>query len=390
MRIATHINVHNAPLGRHNAAPGLYLIVTARGRRWAFRYTKPSTRRVTELGLGNATLLTLAEAREKALDCRRAVAKGLDPVEQKREARRLQVTFAEMANVYLTIKQQEWRGERSYHKAGLLLNTYASPLATKSVNTITADDIEACLRPLWNCSRTQGRRTLAAIYQVFELAIAKGYRTNGNPSDWRIMKHRFAKVAHVRHFTTMDYMQVPAFVKRLHSAQECGTALSPYVIEFLILTACRTNEVTRMRWEEIDWEQKLWVIPASRTKAAREHRVPLADRTLELLKCQLCKGDLRKDDYVWRGRKGQAIDDRALYIYLIRSMKVPVTIHGFRSSFRDFAGNETHFDRVTCELALAHKAGDATELAYRRSDALAKRRALMDAWANFLVNQTAP
>jgi integrase len=379
MRIATHISVHKAPLGRHNAAPGLYLIVTARGRRWAFRYTKPSTRRVTELGLGNATLLTLAEARDRALDCRRAVAKGLDPVEQKREARRLQITFAEMATVYLTIKQQEWRGERSYHKAGLLLNTYASSLATKSVNTITADDVEAALRPLWHRSRTQGKRTQAAIYQVFELAISKGYRTNGNPCDWRIMKHRFAKVAPVRHFTTMDYMQVPAFVKRLHSVQECGTALSPYVIEFLILTACRTNEVTRMRWEEIDWEQKLWVVPASRTKAAREHRVPLADRTLELLKLQT-----RKGDYVWRGRKGQAIDDRALYIYLIRSMKVPVTIHGFRSSFRDFAGNETHFDRVTCELALAHKAGDATELAYRRSDALAKRRALMDAWARYI------
>ena len=380
MRIATHINVHKAPLGRHNVAPGLYLIVTARGRRWAFRYTKPSTRRVTELGLGSASVLSLAEAREKAHDYRRVVAKGQDPVEQKREQRRSQIPFAEMANVYLAIKQQEWRGERSYHKIFLLLNTHASSLATKPVNIITSDDVEMALRPIWTRSRTQGKRTQAVIYQVFELAIAKGYRTANNPADWRIIKRRFPKVAPVRHFTTMDYMQVPALVKRLHSAQERDTALSPFVIEFLILTACRTNEVTRMRWEEIDWEQKVWTIPASRTKAAREHRVPLVDRALELLKRQLCKGG----DYVWRGRKRQAIDDRALYIYLIRSMKVPVTIHGFRSSFRDFAGNETHFDRVTCELALGHKAGDATELAYRRSDALAKRRALMDAWAKFI------
>jgi integrase len=380
MRIASHIKVHKAPLGRHNAAPGLYLIVTARGRRWAFRYTKPSTRRVTELGLGSATLLTLAEAREKALDCRRAVAKGLDPVDQKREQRRSQITFAEMANAYLAIKQQEWRSERSCHKAGLLLNTYASPLATKSVNTITADDVEATLRPLWDRSRTQGKRTQAVIYQVFELAIAKGYRTANNPADWRIMKRRFPKVAPVRHFTTMDYMQVPAFVKQLHSARE-RTALSPFVIEFLILTACRTNEVTRMRCEEIDWEQRTWTIPASRTKTAREHRVPLADRALVLLKQQF---QFAKGDHVWRGRNGQPINNRALYIYLHRSMKVLVTIHGFRSSFRDWAGNETHFDRVTCELALAHKAGDATELAYRRSDALAKRRALMDAWAAYL------
>jgi integrase len=383
MRIATHINVHKAPLGRHNAAPGLYLIVTAGGRRWAFRYTKPSTRRVTELGLGSATLLTLPEAREKALDCRRAVAKGLDPVEQKREQRRSLITFNEMANAYLAIKQQEWRNERSHHKTSLLLNTYASPLATKSVNTIMADDVEVALRPLWHRSRTQGKRTQAAIYQVFELAIAKGYRTTNNPADWRLMKRRFPKLGPVQHLTAMDYMQIPAFMKQLHRAQESRIAISPYVIEILILTACRTNEVIGMRWEEIDWEQKIWTVPASRTKAAREHRVPLSVRTLELLKLQFQSA---KGDYVWRGRKGRPINNRVLYRYLIRSMKVQVTVHGFRSSFRDWAGNETHFDRVTCELALAHRAGDATELAYRRSDALAKRRALMDAWSEYCAS----
>jgi integrase len=135
-----------------------------------------------------------------------------------------------------------------------------------------------------------------------------------------------------------------------------------------------------MRWEEIDWEQKIWTVPASRTKAAREHRVPLSVRVLELLKLQF---QTAKGDYVWRGRKGRPINNRVLYRYLIRSMKVPVTIHGFRSSFRDWAGNETHFDRITCELALGHRAGDATELAYRRSDALEKRRALMGAWSQF-------
>jgi integrase len=269
---------------------------------------------------------------------------------------------------------------KSSSKTSLLLDTYASPLATKSVNTITPDDVEAALHPLWHRSRTQGRRTQAVIYQVFELAIAKGYRTANNPADWRIVKRRFPKVEPVRHLTAMDYMQVPAFVKRLRSAQERRIALSPFAIEFLILAACRTSEVTRMRWEEIDWEQGTWTVPASRTKVAREHRVPLADRALVLLKQQFQFG---KGDYVGRGRKSKPIDDRVLYRYLVRSMKVPVTIHGFRSSFRDWAGNETNFDRVTCELALAHKAGDATELAYRRGDALAKRRALMAAWADY-------
>jgi integrase len=335
------------------------------------------------MGLGPAKLVTLAEARDNALDFRRAVAKGLDPVEAKREAWRSQITFAEVAKTYLDIKQQEWRSERAHQKMSLLLNTYASPLATKPVNTITADDVEAVLNPFWNRTRTQGKRTQAAIYQVFELAIAKGYRTN-NPADWRIMKRRFPKVGPAQHLTAMDYMQIPTFMKQLHRAQERRIAISPYVIEVLILTACRTNEMIGMRWEEIDWEQKVWIIPALRTKAAREHRVPLSVRALVLLKLQFQSA---KGDHVWRGRKGRPINNRVLYRYLIRSMKVPVTVHGFRSSFRDWAGNETHFDRVTCELALAHRAGDATELAYRRSDALEKRRALMDAWAKFCRGQ---
>ena len=387
MRIATHIQATKAPPGRHNAGPGLYLIVSPdrQRRRWAFRYTKPSTRRVTELGFGSAALITLAEAREKAFDYRRAVAKGHDPVEQKREERREQISFREVADAYIAIKQQEWRSESSYRSARFLLNTYASSLATKPVNTITADDVEATLRPLWDRSRTQGKRTQSVIYLVFEFAISKGYRTNGNPCDWRIMKHRFPKLAPARHYTAMDYMQLPAFMKRLHSAQECDIALSPYVIEFLILTAARANEVARMRWEEIDWEQKVWTVPASRTKSGREHRVPLAVRALELL-AQRRKSLQR---VVWPSRKGAPIGAKALYLYLARYMRVPVTIHGFRSTFRDWAGNETHFDRVTCELALGHRAGDATELAYRRSDALAKRRALMEAWTQYCQGTSA-
>jgi integrase len=380
MRIATHISVHKAPPGRHNAAPGLYLIVSQdrQSRRWAFRYTKPSTRRVTELGLGRATLLSLAEAREKAHDYRLVVARGQDPVEAKREQRRLMITFAEMANVYIAIKQPGWRGESYSNTMKFLLQTYAGPLATKRVNTITTDDVEAVVKPLWYRSPTQGKRTLTAIRQVFDYTIAIGCRTANNPADWRIMKYRFPNAARVHHFTAMDYIQIPAFIKRLVQAQKVGLALSPYVIEFLILTACRANEVARMRWEEIDWEQKVWTVPASRTKSAREHRVPLSNRALALLARQPRKGDC-----VWTSRKGASIGAKALYLYVARYMKVPVTIHGFRSSFRDWAGNETNFDRVTCELALGHQAGDATELAYRRSDALAKRRALMTEWAAY-------
>jgi integrase len=382
MRITTQASAQKAPPGRHNAGRGLYLMVSPdrQSRRWAFRYTKPSTRRVTELGLGNAALFTLAEVRDKVLDYRRDVAKGFDPVEAKREQRRLQITFAEMASAYVAVKCPGWRSESHYKTIRFLLNTYASSLATKHVSTITPNDVEAAVRLLWNRTPAQGKRALGAIRQVFDYAIAMGHRTANNPADWRIMKYRFPNGTRGSHYTAMDYANVPAFMKQLHRAQKRAWALSPCAIEFLILTACRANEVAKMRWEEIDWEQKVWTVPASRTKTAREHRVPLSHRALVLLKQQL---QVSKGDYVWKSHKGRPIDGHALYVYLRRHMEVPVTIHGFRSSFRDWAGNETHFDRVTCELALAHKAGDATELAYRRSDALAKRRALMDAWAAY-------
>jgi hypothetical protein len=242
MRITTQASAQKAPPGRHNAGRGLYLIVAAeqQSRRWVFRYTKPSTRRVTELGLGSAVLLTLAEARDKVLDYRRGVAKGLDPVEAKREQRRLQITFGEMANAYITVKQPGWRSESHYNKFRCLLNTYASSLATKHVSTITANDVEAAVRPLWNRAPSQGKRALMAIRQVFDYAIAMGHCSINNPADWRIMKYRFPNGARTRHFTVMDYMQVPAFMKQLHRAQS-RTAISPYVIEVLILTACRTR-----------------------------------------------------------------------------------------------------------------------------------------------------
>ena len=263
--------MHKAPPGRHNAAPGLYLIVSQDGqsRRWAFRYTKPSTRRVTELGLGSATVLSLAEAREKAHDYRRAVARGKDPVEAKREQRRAQITFAETASAYIAVKQPGWRSKSHYNTMRFLLGTYASSLATKHVSVITADDVETVVTPLWQRSLTQGKRTLIAICQVFDYAIAMGCRTANNPADWRIMKYRFPEAARVHHLTAMDYPQLPNFVKRLHSRQEHGTALSPYVIEFLVLTACRANEVCRMKWAEVNFDTKIWTLPGERTKSGR-------------------------------------------------------------------------------------------------------------------------
>jgi integrase len=187
-------------------------------------------------------LLTLAEARDKAIDHRRAVANGLDPVEAKRDHRRTGVTFAEMANAYIAIKKEGWRSESHFHSMRLLLQTYGSPLATKHVNSISSDDIEFTVRGL-----RQWKRTLEAIRQVFNLAISKSYCTS-NPADWQIMKYRFHSARQQgAHYTAMPYAEVPELVQRLRARQQPGRSLSPYVIEFLILTACRVNEVTQMQ-----------------------------------------------------------------------------------------------------------------------------------------------
>ena len=375
MHITKQADVPKAPPGRHNAGKCLYLIVSqdGRSRRWAFQFTKRSTGNPTELGLGSAELITLNSARDKAHDHRKSVARGDDPVEAKREAKREQTTFHEVVQALITAKAPGWKTQKHADTMRQLLTNHAGALASKSIKAVTKDDIEAALRPLLLRTPDQFKRTQSAISQVFDFAISHNH-CETNPADWRHIKGCFHKLRHeVNHYTAMDYMQVPAFVRNLHTEQQRGDALSPYVIEFLILTACRINEVTSARWKDVDLTNKIWTVPAGMTKVNREHRVPLSDRAVALLTQQLTV----KGEFVW------PISNKAVYLYLTRSMGQQVTLHGFRSTFRDWSGNETNFDRVTCELALAHKAGDATELAYRRSDALAKRRALMDAWANY-------
>jgi integrase len=377
MRIKTAINVAKATPGRHWAGPGLYLLVSPHGqRRWVFRYTSPRTRKVTEHGLGSADLVTLAEARTKAHGHRQAVLNGQDPIQQKREARRAHLSFADVANAFMAAKQPGWSQSHSA-ATRLLLTHHSRALGTKHIGAITTDDVEAAVRYLWQRSPEQGRRTVAAISAVYDYAMAIG-RCSNNPAMWRVMRHRFPKRTNGRqHYTAMDYAQVPEFVRNLRAEQERNVALSPYVIEFLLLTACRPSEVAGMQWAEVDFANKLWTIPAERTKARREHRVPLCNRAIQLL---AQRREYSTEASVW------SLTLKALYRYLTKNMGQPVTVHGFRSSFRDWAGNETNFRRVTCEIALGHRAGDATEIAYKRKDELEKRRVLMQAWAEYCGN----
>jgi integrase len=385
MKDLTLKQVLSAPPGRHCVSKSLYLYVSPdrQTRRFMFRYTKPSTGRVTEHGLGSMDEITLAQAHAKRDECRLQVRRGIDPVEHGRVQRLTAQTFASVATQFIEVQARKWRRpDASSNDAKLLLLTHAAGIGHLPITDIGTTNIAGALRPLWLRAPNQARRVIAAILRVISYGKALGLPV-ANPYEMReAVKHLFpAAKATKNHFTAMDYADIPAFVRQLRKAQD--DALSPSVIEFLILTAARENEVCGMQWDEIDFESKVWSVPAVRTKTGREHRVPLADRALALLeRRQFTNGSL----YVWPNHDGTGpITGGAVYKYLTDTMGIRATIHGFRSSFRDWAGNETNFDRVTCELALAHRAGDATELAYRRGDALDKRRALMEEWADYVA-----
>jgi integrase len=376
----------------------LYLYVSPNGqtRRWLFRYTKPATGKVTETGLGSFDIVTLAKARAKAHDYRHMVARGVDPIEQKREQRAASVTFADVAADYLTVVERRFRNPGSVRNTRSLLLSHASGLASMPIASIGSGHINAAMRPLWLRSPDQARRTIAVVLRVLTHAKVMGHPTASVPEMREHMRHLFPPVkGEKRHFAALPYEDIPAFVRELRAAQSSGEAMSPALIEFILLTACRENEACGMRWREINWERAVWVVPAERMKAGREHRVPLCDRAVALLMRQRGPNGMGyapdPDGYVWPGRSGDApVTGKSVYKYLTETMGVEATIHGLRSSFRDWCGNETHFDRVSVELCLAHAAGDSTDLAYRRSDALEKRRVIMAAWAEYCGSAARP
>jgi integrase len=365
--------------GRHRVAASLYLYVApdGRARRFIFRYTKPGTPRVTETGLGSFDVTSLAEARAKAAEYRRMVHQGIDPVEQRRELKVAATTFADVAREFMSVRK--WRNRKAME---LLLLERTGDLNDKPIAAITTQDVVAAVKPFWLKYPNQGRRVLSAISRVFYFAKAQGLRSD-NPAEWRgTMEHLFPKANGIaKHFAALDYAQIPELVRDLHKLQKLDDSLSPYVIEFVLLTAARVSEVCGMRWGEVDLEAKVWTLPAERSKTVTEHRVPLCDRTVALLERQ---HEQRINDVVWLSRDGRRpIGNKALYICLTKRMGVKATIHGLRSSFRDWAGDTTPFARDHVEECLGHKVGNVVERAYRRSDALEKRRAILQAWAAF-------
>lgn len=375
--------VQTAKPGKYSDGGNLYLIVSPTGaRKWVLRYMRRG--RARELGLGSAAAVDLADARERAAQARRLIARGKDPIEEKKRTAGVP-SFGEMADSVRESLSTGFRNSKHRAQWKSTLESYAAPLRAMPVDSIATDDVLAILKPIWTEKAETASRVRGRIEKVLDAARAKGFRDGENPARWRgHLDHLLPKQSKLArgHHAAMPYEEVAAFIGKLR-AKEATAALA---LEFCILTAARSGEVLGARWSEIDMDKKIWTVPANRMKAGREHRVPLSAPAVLILK-ELAK--TKAGDFVFAGQaRGKPLSNMAMEM-MLRRMKIEgATVHGFRSSFRDWAGNVTNFPREIVETALAHVIGDKAEQAYRRGDALEKRRKLMDAYANYCEPRT--
>jgi len=370
--------VETAKPGKHSDGGNLYLIVSMTGaRKWVLRFTWRGNAK--EMGLGSAGSVTLADAREKAASARRKIAKGLNPIDERRRDGGIP-SFGEMADEVRESLSAGFRNEKHKAQWKSTLETYAAPLRAKPVDTIATDDVLAVLKPIWTTKAETASRVRGRIEKVLDAAKAKGFREGENPARWRgHLDHLLPRPSKLSrgHHAAMPYEEVAAFIAKLRARE----AASAQALELCILTAARSGEILGMRWSEIDFDKKIWTVPAARMKAGREHRVPLASRAVEMLR-QLEK--VNTGEFVFPGQaRNKPLSNMAMEMVLRRMKIEDATVHGFRSSFRDWAGNVSSAPREVVETALAHVIGDKAEQAYRRRDALEKRRKLMGAWAAY-------
>lgn len=369
--------------GRYADGGGLYLVVGAgQSRKWVFRFKWH--KRLIDMGLGAASVVTLAKARERAAAARSLLADGVNPLEAK-QADKAIPTFGAMADRFVADLGPQWRNEKHRAQWKTTLEKDAAKLRPVPVDKVETTDVMAILNPIWTVKPETASRLRGRIERVLDAAKAKGYRSGENPARWRgHLDHLLPKRQKLTrgHHAALPFAKVPGFIADLQERE----AVAALALEFAILTAARSGEVRGATWGEFDLSAKVWTIPAQRMKAGREHRVPLSARAVEILSeaKPLTTGAL--DAVVFPGLKpGSSLSDAAFDRLLKRMGFKPgeLTPHGFRSSFRDWAGEVSTFPRELAEAALAHVVGDATERAYRRGDALEKRRKLMDAWARY-------
>jgi integrase len=363
--------------GRHADGSNLYLSISKNGgRSWVFMFRRHGKQ--TEIGLGSARQVTLAEARKLAGEANASLRMGINPKDARNRAEGS--TFGDCADEVIAAMRPSWRNEKHAAQWEMTLREYAAPLRRLPVDKITTDDVLAVLKPLWTQKPETASRLRGRIERVLDAAKARGLRSGENPARWRgHLDQLLPKRQRLTrgHHAAMSYSDLPAFMNELRARQ----ATAALALEFAILTAARSGEVLGARWDELDLDRAIWTVPAERMKAGREHRVPLSSPALKIVKGL---HDDRNGDFVFSGQKpGEPLSVMALEMVLRRMQIENATVHGFRSSFRDWAAESTNFPNEVCEAALAHVVENKAEAAYRRGDLFDKRRKLMETWATY-------
>ncbi|MGX5664046.1 tyrosine-type recombinase/integrase [Diaphorobacter nitroreducens] len=369
---------------------GLYLRIEGGSRSWVFRYVHLGHRR--RMGLGSYPLVSLAEAREAVRDALKVRNSGTDPLiarqaarEAARRAHAQRLEFDKAAEAFIREHESTWRNVKHVQQWRNTLATYASPhFGTVPVSDVDQAMVLRALAPIWKTKTETASRLRGRIEQVLDWATAHGHRSGPNPARWRgQLEHILAdpdKVAPVKHHPAVPFARLPAVYQQIATVHgQTARALC-----FLILTAARSGEVRGMVWDEVDLDAGLWIVPADRMKAKKEHRVPLSRQALELLRAQ--PRDPLVEHVFPSNRKGPLSD--MAFTALMRRHDLGAVPHGFRSTFRDWAGEMTHHPRDAVELCLAHSIDTKTEAAYRRADMLEKRSFIMQEWADYVVSDS--
>lgn len=394
--VLTPLTVKNAKPGRHADGGGLHLLVKETGARsWVYRFMLQGKSRDIGLGTAGPGGISLADARAARDALRLKVKAGTDPLEERqREASQAVaaaqaaaiagITFRAVAEAYIGANEASWRNDKHRQQWRNTLASYVYPvMGDLPVADIATAHVLKILEPIWKDKPETASRVRGRIETVLDAAKARGYREGENPARWR---GHIAQILPPRtrlkrgHHKAMPYAAIPAFMVNLRTRE----AMAALALEFVILTAARTNEVLGATWAEIDLDKAIWTIPASRMKAAREHRIPLSPRAVEVLLTVRPLGTAN----LFATDKGGKLSAMAMAM-LLRRMKLDCTVHGFRSGFRDWAAECTGYAHEVCEMALAHVVGNKAEAAYRRGDLFDKRRRLMADWATYCASDGA-
>lgn len=368
--------------GRFADGNGLYLVVDPSGaKRWLLRTVVQGKR--CDIGLGGLKTVSLADARNEASRLRKMARDGHNPLASRQAQKRVAPSFEDASRTVFDTHKPTWRSAKHGKQWIKSLETYAFPVfGKKSVSVITSGDVLQAITPIWTQLPETARRTLQRIRSVMDWARAAGHRADANPVDG-VTRALPRKSKGPSHHSALEYRKVNRFLADLKKSD--AGEVPRLAFEFAILTATRTSETLGAKWDEIDLKKKTWTIPASRMKTGAVHRVPLAPRCLEIL--QRARGLNPNSEHVFPGRNPKKPLSNMVFLMVLRRMNMKITAHGFRSTFRDWAAEQTNHPRAVCEMALAHTIQNKTEAAYNRSDLFDKRSVLMKDWATYCMKK---